>query len=209
MNALLNGSLVCMSLLGSICSAYGAVVIYEVSGPNDSVKYAERAATRLEAEQLARRTQQSPQDKFKILGGCDRPGWYGHVIFFQSFGKESSFAACGFNSRNELLEKLKSQLAGYGPFLAVKNVVSRYDDGKPGEGNSNSEKLSRFKGFGCLAYSEYNSHTKTERYWLEYQPNDRPGRFIVAPDGTSLNAVLQCHPKYAPEGSVPPELTSR
>lgn len=210
MNSSLVKNLTCVTLAtGCIGTANGAVTIYEISDPNSSVKYAARAATKAEAEQVARQTPLSSVDRLQILGGCERPGWYGHVIFFPSFGKEASFAACGFKSRDELLEKLKSQLASYGAFLAVKNVVSLYDDGKPGEGNSPQEKLSRFKGFGCLAYSEYNASGKTERYWLEYQPNDRPGRFVVAPDGKSLNAVLQCHPKFAPKDAVAPELMSR
>jgi hypothetical protein len=197
-------------IFGLAASSHAAVAIYEITGPNDSVKYAARAATRAEAEQTARRSQLGSLDQLKILGGCDRVGWYGHVIFFPSFGKESSFAACGFDSRQALLEKLKSQLAAYGSFLAVKNVISRYDDGKPGEGDNPRAALSRFKGFGCLAYSEYNPATRTERRWLEYQPSgqfgERSGRYTLAPDGSSLEAVTQCQPKNAPEDTIPREL---
>jgi hypothetical protein len=195
---------------GLAASTHAAVVIYEIAGPNDSVKYAARAATRTEAEQIARKSRLDPVEQLNILGGCDRAGWYGHIIFFPSFGRELSFAACGFNSRQALLEKLKSQLKAHGSFLAIKNVVSVFDDGKPGEGDNPRAALARFKGFGCLAYSEYDPATRTERRWLEYQPSGRfgelSGRFTLAPDGTVLEAVTQCQPKNAPDGSIPREL---
>lgn len=192
-------------IFGSVASLHAAVAIYEY----DSVKYLERGSTRSEAEQGARSSIGSGEQT-NILGGCERSGWYGHVIFTLPSMKEASFAGCGFGSRQELLEKLKSRLIGYGPFRNIKNVVSRYDDGRPGKDDDSSAALSRFKGFGCLAYSEYNQASNTSRYWLEYQTygrfGERQGRFIIAQDATSLNAVTQCHPKYAPVDSVPREL---
>lgn len=194
-----------LALLLGYSHAQSAVTIYEVTGPNDAHKYAARAGTRAEADSTARKARVSSNEQFRILGGCDRPGWYGHVIFFPTFGKEASFAACGFQSRDELLVKLKTLVSGAAPFRSIKNVVSLYDDGKPeAEGLNNRDKRIRFKGFGCLAYSE------SDRFWLEYQPSgdlgERSGRFVVASDGSTPDAVLRCHPKFAPPDTVPKEI---
>jgi hypothetical protein len=202
MKSAISNILICVAfILGSVGTAHGAVLIYEISGPTDSVKYAARAATRSDAEQVVRQEQTrmhslSSNTTLKILGGCDQPGWYGNVIFLLTpLGENRSFAACGFPSRETLLEKLRSQLAGNGTFYFIKNVDSRYDDGKAGEYSSPQDARVRLKHFHCLAYNE------GERFWLENQQSK--GRIVVAPDASSLDAVLRCHPKYMPEDAVP------